>query len=142
MSAFGVRDKLVEAIDSKKYDVVICNFANCDMVGHTGIYPATERAVEVTDTSVGMLVDAALKHNYTVMVSSDHGNAEEMWDYKINMPKTAHTTNPVEFIYIAGDAAAVKLRPHGILSDIAPTVLAVLGLEQPADMTSSSLISG
>jgi len=109
-------------------------------VGHTGIYEAAVKAVEITDLSVGKLVDEALRHDYTVMVSSDHGNAEEMWDYRINMPKTAHTTNPVEFIYIAKDAAGVKLRPHGILSDIAPTVLAVLGIEKPKDMTSETLI--
>ena len=96
--------------------------------------------MEVTDESVKLLVDEALKHNYAVMVSSDHGNAEEMWNYKINMPKTAHTANPVEFIYITRDAAGIKLRPHGILSDIAPTALAALGLKQPEDMTSESLI--
>jgi len=142
MNAPQVRERALVEIASEKYDFILVNFANCDMVGHTGIYNATVKAVEVTDISVGMLVDKALKHNYTVMVSSDHGNAEEMWDYKINMPKTAHTTNPVEFIYIAKDAAQVKLRPHGILSDIAPTVLAALGLGQPKDMTSESLIAG
>ena len=86
------------------------------------------------------LTETALKNGYTVMVTSDHGNAEEMWDYKINMPKTAHTTNPVEFIYAAGNTAGLRLRPHGILSDVAPTVLEVLGLKQPADMTSKSLL--
>ncbi|HAT73137.1 MAG TPA: 2,3-bisphosphoglycerate-independent phosphoglycerate mutase [Elusimicrobia bacterium] len=141
MNAPEVRARALKEIEAGKYDFILVNFANCDMVGHTGIYPATEKAVEVTDASVGMLVAAALKQDYTVMVSSDHGNAEEMWDYKINMPKTAHTTNPVEFIYIAKDAGKVKLRPHGILSDIAPTVLAVMGLEQPEAMTSESLIA-
>jgi 2,3-bisphosphoglycerate-independent phosphoglycerate mutase len=140
MDAPRVRERALAEIASEKYDFIVVNFANCDMVGHTGIYDATVKAVEVTDASVGMLVDAALKHNYTVLVSSDHGNAEEMWDYKINMPKTAHTTNPVEFIYIAKDADKVKLRTHGILSDIAPTVLEVLGLPQPEAMTSESLI--
>ena len=111
------------------------------MVGHTGIYDSTVKAVEVTDASVEQLVAEALKHDYTVMVSSDHGNAEEMWNYKLDMPMTSHTTNPVEFIYIATDADKVKLRPHGILSDIAPTVLQVMGLEQPKDMTSKSLIA-
>ncbi|OGS13275.1 MAG: phosphoglycerate mutase (2,3-diphosphoglycerate-independent), partial [Elusimicrobia bacterium RIFOXYA12_FULL_57_11] len=140
MNAPEVRERALGEIASGKYDFIVVNFANCDMVGHTGIYEATVKAVEVTDASVKLLVDEALKHDYTVMVSSDHGNAEEMWDYKINMPKTAHTTNPVEFIYIANDAAAVKLRPHGILSGIAPTVLAVMGLPKPGDMTSESLI--
>ena len=140
MNAPQVRERALKEIASEKYDFIVVNFANCDMVGHTGIYDATVKAVEVTDESVKLLVDEALKHDYTVMVSSDHGNAEEMWDYKINMPKTAHTTNPVEFIYIAKDTSGVKLRPHGILSDIAPTVLEVLGLEQPKDMSSESLI--
>ncbi|MBI5743870.1 MAG: 2,3-bisphosphoglycerate-independent phosphoglycerate mutase [Elusimicrobia bacterium] len=141
MDAKRVRERALAELASEKYDFIVVNFANCDMVGHTGIYEATVRAVEVTDSSVCLLVDEALKHGYTVMVSSDHGNAEEMWDYKINMPKTSHTTNPVEFIYIAADAGKVKLRPHGILSDIAPTVLQVLGLPQPADMTSKSLLA-
>jgi len=141
MDAPKVRERALKEIASEKYDFIVVNFANCDMVGHTGIYEATERAVEITDASVGMLTDEALKRGYTVMISSDHGNAEEMWDYKIDMPKTSHTVNPVEFIYVAGDADQVKLRPHGILSDIAPTVLQVLGLPQPADMTSKSLIA-
>ena len=140
MNAPQVRERAVKEIASEKYDFIVVNFANCDMVGHTGIYDATVKAVEVTDASVEQLVAAALKHDYTVMVSSDHGNAEEMWNYKLDMPMTSHTTNPVEFIYIAKDADKVKLRPHGILSDIAPTVLAVMGLEQPKDMTSKSLI--
>ncbi|PKM98403.1 MAG: 2,3-bisphosphoglycerate-independent phosphoglycerate mutase [Elusimicrobia bacterium HGW-Elusimicrobia-3] len=141
MDAPKVRERALQEIASEKYDFIVVNFANCDMVGHTGIYEATERAVEITDASVGMLTDEALKHGYTVMISSDHGNAEEMWDYKIDMPKTSHTVNPVEFIYVAKDADGVKLRPHGILSDIAPTVLQVMGLPQPADMTSKSLIA-
>jgi len=141
MNAPEVCERALKEIASEKYDFIVVNFANCDMVGHTGIYEATVKAVEVTDLNVGKLVEAALSHNYTVLVSSDHGNAEEMWDYKINMPKTAHTTNTVEFIYIAGNAAGVKLRPHGILSDIAPTALELLGLPKPKDMTSQSLIS-
>jgi 2,3-bisphosphoglycerate-independent phosphoglycerate mutase len=141
MDAPKVRERALKEIASEKYDFIVVNFANCDMVGHTGLYDSTVRAVEITDASVGMLTDEALKRGYTVMISSDHGNAEEMWDYKINMPKTSHTVNPVEFIYVAKDADQVKLRPHGILSDIAPTVLQVLGLPQPADMTSKSLIA-
>lgn len=140
MNAPEVRERALAEIASEKYDFILVNFANCDMVGHTGIYEAAVKAVEMVDSCVGRLVDEALKRGYTVMVTSDHGNAEEMWDYKINMPKTAHTTNPVEFIYIAGGASGVKLRPHGILSDIAPTVLEVLGLPKPVDMTAQSLI--
>jgi 2,3-bisphosphoglycerate-independent phosphoglycerate mutase len=140
MDAPEVRERAKKEIASEKYDFILVNFANCDMVGHTGIYEAAVKAVEIVDESVGMLVDEALKHGYTVLVSSDHGNAEEMWDYKINMPKTSHTTNPVEFIYIAKNASGVKLRPRGILSDIAPTVLEVLGVQQPEAMTSESLL--
>ncbi len=141
MDALKVRERALKEIASGKYDFILVNFANCDMVGHTGIYDATVKAVEITDASVGMLTDEALKRGYAVMISSDHGNAEEMWDYKIDMPKTSHTVNPVEFIYVAADADQVKLRPHGILSDIAPTVIQVLGLKQPDDMTSESLIA-
>ena len=141
MNAPQVCERALTEIEAEKYDFILVNFANCDMVGHTGIYDATVKAIEITDTCVGRLVDKALNHGYTILVTSDHGNAEEMWDYKINMPKTAHTTNPVEFIYIARDTESVKLRPHGILSDVAPTVLAVLGLKQPVDMTSRNLIA-
>ena len=140
MNAPEAAARALTEIASKKYDFILVNFANCDMVGHTGIYGAVVNAVEIVDAAVGKLAGAALANGYTVMVTSDHGNAEEMWDYKINMPKTAHTTNPVEFIYIEKDPSCVKLRPHGILSDIAPTVLEVLGLPQPADMTSKSLL--
>ncbi len=140
MDAPRVRERALQEIASGKYDFILVNFANCDMVGHTGIYESAVKAVEVTDESVKMLVDAALPAGYTVMITSDHGNAEEMWDYKIDMPKTSHTTNPVEFIYVARETAGVKLRPHGILSDVAPTVLEALGLPQPGDMTSESLL--
>jgi 2,3-bisphosphoglycerate-independent phosphoglycerate mutase len=141
MDAPRVRERAVAEISSGKYDFIVVNFANCDMVGHTGIYEAAVKAVEVVDESVKALTDAALAKDYVVMISSDHGNAEEMWDYRINMPKTAHTTNPVEFIYIDKDKPAAKLRPHGILSDIAPTVLEVMDIDQPEDMTSESLLA-
>lgn len=140
MNAPEVRERAIKEIGTEKYDFIVVNFANCDMVGHTGVYEAAKKAVEVTDESVGMLVNEALKHDYTVFISSDHGNAEEMWDYKINMAKTAHTTNPVEFIYVANEISSVKLRNHGILSDISPTVLQVLGLPQPTEMSSKSLL--
>jgi 2,3-bisphosphoglycerate-independent phosphoglycerate mutase len=141
MNAPEVRVRALAEIASEKYDFILVNFANCDMVGHTGIYDAAVKAVEVTDASVGLLVPEALKHGYTIMVTSDHGNAEEMWDYKLNMPKTSHTTNPVEFIFIAGDVSGVKLRPHDVLSAVAPTVLEVMGLPKPADMTTDSLLA-
>jgi len=141
MNAPEVAARVVEEIARQKYDFILVNFANGDMVGHTGNFDAAVKAIEIVDENVGRLTEAALKNGYTVFITSDHGNAEEMWNYKINMAKTAHTTGPVEFIYAAGDAAGVKLRPHGILSDVAPTVLQVLGLPQPKDMTSASLIA-
>ncbi|HOW89312.1 MAG TPA: 2,3-bisphosphoglycerate-independent phosphoglycerate mutase [Elusimicrobiales bacterium] len=140
MNAPEAAERALAEIASGKYDFILVNFANCDMVGHTGIYEAAVKAVEITDASVGRLAEAGLRHGYTVMVSSDHGNAEEMWDYKIDMPKTAHTTNPVEFIYISRDPGGIRLRPNGILSDIAPTVLETMGIPKPKDMTSRSLI--
>ena len=140
MNAPEVATRVILEINSEKYDFILVNFANGDMVGHTGNYNAAVKAIEMVDSRAGALTEAALAKGYTVLITSDHGNAEEMWDYKINMAKTAHTTNPVEFIYIAKDAAGVKLRPRGILSDVAPTVLEVLGLPRPEDMTSRSLI--
>ncbi len=141
MDAPKVRERALAEIASEKYDFILVNFANCDMVGHTGIYESAVKAVQVTDEAVGQLVSAAMKHGYVTLITSDHGNAEEMWDYKINMPKTSHTTNPVEFIYVAEDVSGVKLRPHDVLSAVAPTVLQVLGLPQPADMTTKSLLA-
>ena len=141
MNAPEVAARVLKEIDTQKYDFILVNFANGDMVGHTGNFNAAVKAIEIVDAGVGALTEEALKKDYTILITSDHGNAEEMWDYKINMAKTAHTTNPVEFIYVSKDAAGLKLRPHGILSDAAPTVLEILGLPQPADMTSASLIA-
>ena len=89
-----------------------------------------------------MVTEAALAKGYAVLITSDHGNAEEMWDYKIDMPRTSHTVNTVDFIYVADNAAEINLRPHGILADIAPTVLQIMGLKQPKEMTAESLIKG
>jgi 2,3-bisphosphoglycerate-independent phosphoglycerate mutase len=141
MNAPEVRVRALAEIASEKYDFILVNFANCDMVGHTRIAAAAVTAAEVTDATVGLHVPEARQPGYTIMVTSDHGNAEEMWDYKLNMPKTSHTTNPVEFIFIAGDVSGVKLRPHDVLSAVAPTVLEVMGLPKPADMTTDSLLA-
>lgn len=141
MNAPEVRERAIKEISQGKYDFVVINFANCDMVGHTGDYNAAKKAVEVTDESVKMVTDCALQNNYAVFITSDHGNAEEMWDYKIDMPKTSHTVNQVDFIYVSDEAKNIKLRPHGILADIAPTVLQVMGLPQPKEMTAKSLIA-
>ncbi len=140
MDAYPVADRCESEIKSGKYHFILVNFANGDMVGHTGDFKAAVKAVEVVDECAGRLVKTALENGYTVMISADHGNSEEMWDYKINMPKTSHTTNPVEFILIGPKYEKAKLRERGILADIAPTVLEVIGLEKPREMTAQSLI--
>ncbi len=140
MNAFDVADAVVKEIRAGKHDFIVLNFANCDMVGHTGNYPAAVRAVEVVDECAGRVVKETLARDGSVLLTADHGNAEEMVDYRTGLPKTAHTTNPVEFVYIGTDQEKIKLRPQGILSDIAPTVLYLLGIEKPADMTAANLI--
>lgn len=140
MDARTVANRAVQEIAKNKYDFVVLNFANCDMVGHTGSFEAAKKAVEVVDECCGKVVDAALKAGYAILITADHGNAEDMWDDKINMPKTAHTTNPVEFIYVADNAQDIKLAQGGKLADIAPTVLKLLDIAKPADMTAESLI--
>jgi 2,3-bisphosphoglycerate-independent phosphoglycerate mutase len=142
MDAQPAAARAVNEIATGKYDFIAINFANCDMVGHTGDMQAVIKAVETVDNAVGLVCGAALVAGYSVLITADHGNAEEMWDDKINMPKTAHTTNKVEFIYAAPDGAAgVKLRDGGKLADIAPTILQILGVQQPVEMTAQSLIS-
>ncbi len=136
MSARKVADKCVEAIASDKYDLIVCNFANCDMVGHTGVMEAAVKAVETVDSCMGLIMDEVAKHPDTVLVvTADHGNADCMFDEngKVN---TAHTTNPVPFALCK---AGVSLK-DGKLADIAPTILEVMGLEQPKEMTGESLI--
>ena len=144
MSAFTVTDKLSEAITAKnedgsaKYDVIICNLANPDMVGHTGVVDAAVEAIEVIDKCVGEIVSLVEEVDGAIFICADHGNAEQLIDYETGAPFTAHTTNPVPFILIgAGD---VKLREGGCLADIVPTLLEVMGLEQPVEMTGKSLI--
>lgn len=137
MSAVEVCDKVVEAIKSDKYDVIILNFANCDMVGHTGIFEAAVKAVETVDTCVGRVVDATLSMGGTVLITADHGNADKMFEESDGSPFTAHTTNPVPFSVVGYDC---ELREGGKLCDISPTILKILGLEQPAEMTGKSII--
>ena len=136
MSAAEVTDKCVERIESGAYDVIILNFANCDMVGHTGVFDAAVKAVETVDTCVGRVVDATLKMGGIAMITADHGNAEQMTEPD-GSPMTAHTTNPVPFILCG---AGTELRPDGRLADIAPTMLDVMGLACPAEMDGTSLI--
>lgn len=136
MSAPEVSEKLNEAVRSGKYDVVIVNFANCDMVGHTGIIPAAVKAVETVDTCVGSLVEAVRDMDGVLFVTADHGNADKMLDEN-GEPFTAHTTNPVPFIVVNYPCA---VREGGRLCDIAPTMLKVMGLEQPKEMSGKSII--
>ena len=136
MSAYEVTEKCVERIKSGLYDVIILNFANCDMVGHTGVYEAAVKAVETVDECVGSVVDATLGMGGIAMITADHGNAEQMLQADGVSPMTSHTTNPVPFILCG---AGTELR-SGRLADIAPTILDVLGLAQPEEMDGKSLI--
>ena len=136
MSAYPVADEVVGRIESGKYDVIVLNFANCDMVGHTGVFEAAVRAVETVDACVGRVVDAVLARGGAVLLTADHGNADCMAEPD-GSPFTAHTTNPVPFAVIGYDCS---LREGGVLADIAPTMLHMLGLPQPAQMTGRSLI--
>lgn len=139
MSAFEVCDKLVEAIKSDKYDVIITNFANPDMVGHTGIETAAIRAIETVDTCVGKAVEAIREVNGQLFICADHGNAEQLIDSETAEPFTAHTTNPVPFILVNADPV-YRLREGGCLADIAPTMIEMMGMEQPKEMTGESLL--
>ena len=136
MSAYEVCDKCVERIESGAYDVIILNYANCDMVGHTGVFDAAVRAVETVDTCVGRVVDATLKMGGIAMITADHGNAEQMVEPD-GSPMTAHTTNPVPFILCG---AGTELRSDGRLPAIAPTILDVMGLACPAEMAGKTPI--
>lgn len=136
MSAYLVTDELLKRIESDKYDVIILNYANCDMVGHTGVFEAARAAVEAVDTCVGKVVDAILARGGTALITADHGNAEQMVDAD-GSPFTAHTTNPVPFCVVGYPC---KLREGGRLADIAPTMLKILGLPQPPEMTGKSII--
>ena len=136
MSAYEVTDKLLAAIDSDKYDAIILNYANCDMVGHTGVFDAAVKAVEAVDTCVGKIVDAVAAKGGVTLITADHGNADKMYEAD-GSPFTAHTTNPVPFIVVGYPC---ELREGGRLCDIAPTMLKIMGLEQPKEMTGVSII--
>ncbi|MCM1506265.1 MAG: 2,3-bisphosphoglycerate-independent phosphoglycerate mutase [Ruminococcus flavefaciens] len=136
MSAYEVCDSVVEAINSDKYDVIILNYANCDMVGHTGIFDAAVKAVEAVDECVGRMVDAILAKGGAALITADHGNADKMYEPD-GSPFTAHTTNPVPLYCVGYDC---ELRDGGVLADLAPTMLEILEMPQPAEMTGKSLI--
>ena len=140
MNALDVTDEVVRQVERTVHDFILVNLANCDMVGHTGNYQSAITAVEVVDACVGIMAREVISHSGIALITADHGNAEEMYDFARCSPKTSHTTNPVEFVYVADDYCNIRLRPRGILSDIAPTVLHLKGLEKPTEMSSRTLI--
>lgn len=140
MSAYEVTDEAVKRIESGKYDVMILNFANCDMVGHTGVMDAATKAVHAVDTCLGRVVDAIRATGGKCIITADHGNAEYMWDEVNGAPFTAHTTNPVPCVLVDDANKDITLREGGRLCDLAPTLLEMLGLTVPAEMTGKSLI--
>ena len=139
MRAPQVCEKLLDAIRSEKYDVIVINFANPDMVGHTGVISAAIKAIETVDECVGKAVQAVKDVDGVLFICADHGNAEQMIDYTTGQPHTAHTTNPVPFILVNYDPA-YTLKEGGCLADIVPTLINVMGMEQPAEMTGKSLL--
>ena len=139
MSAPEVTEELIARLDSGKYDMVILNFANPDMVGHTGVLEAAKKAIEAVDVCLGKVVDKVLELDGTVFITADHGNAEVMIDYSNGKPFTAHTTDPVPFIWVSNHTEGKTLK-NGKLADIAPTMLNVMGLEAPVEMTGENLI--
>jgi 2,3-bisphosphoglycerate-independent phosphoglycerate mutase len=138
MSAHEVTDHLVEAIGSDSYDAIICNYANGDMVGHTGNFDAAVQAVETLDHCLGRVVQALHKSDGAMLITADHGNAEQMEDASTGQPHTAHTTNPVPLIYVGRRPAT--LAENGALCDIAPTLLQLMALPQPPEMTGRALL--
>jgi 2,3-bisphosphoglycerate-independent phosphoglycerate mutase len=138
MNAPEVTDRIVEAIEQQRYDVIVVNYANGDMVGHTGVFEAAVKAVEALDTCVGRIVEALDKVDGEALITADHGNVEQMEDECTGQAHTAHTTEPVPFIYVG--KRNVKVRDGGVLADVAPTMLKLLGLEKPLEMTGTSIL--
>ncbi len=140
MSAYEVTDKVIDAIKQDKYDVIILNYANTDMVGHTGSLSAAIKAVEAVDECVGKVVDLVEEKQGNLLITADHGNAEQMIDYKTGEPHTAHTTNPVPLILVTSDKK-IKLKTGGKLADLAPTMIDLMNLQKPSEMTGNSLLN-
>ncbi|MEW9094370.1 MAG: 2,3-bisphosphoglycerate-independent phosphoglycerate mutase [Clostridiaceae bacterium] len=138
MSAYEVTEEVLKRIDSNQYSLIILNFANPDMVGHTGVFEAAKAAIETVDICMGKIVNKILEKDGTVFLTADHGNSEQMIDYSTGQPMTAHTTNEVPYIYISNHSK--ELREGGILADIAPTILNEMGVEVPKEMTGKNLI--
>jgi 2,3-bisphosphoglycerate-independent phosphoglycerate mutase len=142
MEAYNVTDELLKRLEDNPYGLVVVNYANCDMVGHTGDPEAAKKAVEVTDECIGKILPRLLELDAHVLIFADHGNAEQMVDYATGLAKTSHTLNLVDCFYVANDAAGVRLTPLAKLSAIAPTALQLLGLPVPQEMTTPSLLAG
>lgn len=140
MSAFEVKDRVIEKMKAQDPDVIILNFANPDMVGHTGVIEAAKKAVETVDTCIGEIEKVALENGYELLITADHGNSEQLIDYETGEAFTAHTTNVVPLIYVTKESS-ISLLEDGKLSDLAPTMLDILNIEQPAEMTGHSLIN-
>jgi 2,3-bisphosphoglycerate-independent phosphoglycerate mutase len=138
MSAPEVTDRIVDAIDNQRYDVIVVNYANGDMVGHSGVFDAAVKAVECLDQCVGRIVEALEKVGGEALITADHGNVEQMADEATGQAHTAHTTEPVPFIYVG--KRDLKVREGGVLADVAPTMLMLMGLEKPAEMTGTSIL--
>jgi 2,3-bisphosphoglycerate-independent phosphoglycerate mutase len=139
MSAAGIADAVIKATEDGTFDVVIVNFANADMVGHSGKIEPTIKAVETVDACLGRIETAVRAKGGAILITADHGNAEMMIDPATGGPHTAHTTNPVPFIVIADDANQYTLRTNGSLRDISPTLLGMMGLDEPKEMTGTDL---
>ena len=139
MSVYEVTEQLVKAIEDKRFDVIICNFANGDMVGHTGIMPAALKAVAAVDDCLGKVVKAIKDVDGVLIVTADHGNVEKMVDERTGQPYTAHTVGKVQAVLV-NDNSGVKALEDGRLADIAPTMLDLLGIKQPKEMTGVSLL--
>src|SRR6185437_4854013 len=139
MSAAGIAEAVVKAASDSAFDVVIVNFANADMVGHSGRIPPTVQAVETVDACLGEIYNAVRQRGGAMLITADHGNAEQMIDPASGGPHTAHTTNPVPFIVVSYEAQKLSLRLDGSLQDISPTVLGMLGFPQPSEMTGKDL---
>jgi 2,3-bisphosphoglycerate-independent phosphoglycerate mutase len=139
MKAEAIGDAIVKAINDGAFDLIVSNFANADMVGHSGKLEPTIRAIEAIDAQLGRIYKAIKEKNGSWFITADHGNAEQMVDLVTGAPHTAHTTNPVPLIYVAEEASHYRLRPDGSLRDISPTLLAILKLDEPKQMTGGDL---
>jgi 2,3-bisphosphoglycerate-independent phosphoglycerate mutase len=140
MSALAVKDGVIEAMRSRKYGLIFVNFANTDMVGHTGSFEAAKQAVAVVDSCVEQICGAIDEVNAIAMITADHGNSEQMWDPQNNVPHTQHTLNPVKLIIYGANCGSLKLKKTGRLADIAPTILQLMKLPKPPEMTGNSLL--